>query len=810
MKKIRARIGILSGLFLTAFLIWFWSSSGQNREDSAIAYASMEEPSLPVIWMQSCGKRINLMRGYVEATDADVAADTLTILPPDRMLPITIQNDRARLLGLHYEIRSADLSNLIERTEVALPAEKEGALSVTLPIQNLVQPGKEYRLDLMLDTAEKGTVHYYSRLGFDETGLAPDMLQLAEDFSERNFDYDRARENTTYLETSAYGDHTDLGVVTLQSDFNQLTYGDLKLKPTGASDLRLLEYSGGVGILRRELCASGDGRDGEQIQVEISESFVMRKGPERIYLMDYVRSMHEIFLGDQNAFTEGKVCLGISEKDSIQSLSSANGAFRAFVSAGDVWLLDGKKSKSVRVWSFRSGTDSGLRGGYCKHRAKILGLDDNGVLDFAVGGYMNRGSEEGRVGVALFQYDRAGNTVTERAFVPSLERSEEVEADLETLAYQNGEGIFYFKAGDAVYALDTLSDEYITVCDSLGKGSFAISEKQSALAWQSEEGHFGAETVCLMNLESGEKKGLHAQEGQLLRPIGFVGNDLAIGIAERGNVWELNGIERELPFTAIEILDQMLNSQTHYEEAGVLLSDARAEQGRIHLTKLRKTGEKQFQVIGPDTIVCRAEGREREGLSEESTPLRKKTFFATLPKDFSGSAMQVQIPQAIHFDQAAEVKLPQDAAAPALFGVYGGGHYLGSFAGMGDALNAAYRSMGFVRSGGALRYCRAGTSAVRTLRNTEGRAKELMEKRLAGGPGDLYGAAFRAVLYFVSRGKPVLGWSDGGTPLLIYAYDQQTVSLYSPSDGQYLKYGMKEAEQMFQNGRNDFYCDLDD
>ena len=85
-----------------------------------------------------------------------------------------------------------------------------------------------------------------------------------------------------------------------------------------------------------------------------------------------------------------------------------------------------------------------------------------------------------------------------------------------------------------------------------------------------------------------------------------------------------------------------------------------------------------------------------------------------------------------------------------------------------------------------------------------------MEKRLAGGQGNLYGAAFRAVLYFVSRGKPVLGWSDGGTPLLIYAYDQQTVSLYSPSDGQYLKYGMKEAEQMFQNGRNDFYCDVDE
>ena len=82
-------------------------------------------------------------------------------------------------------------------------------------------------MDVILSTVECGDIHYYSRIGFDGTGRGPEMAELAESFSERNFDYDSARENTTYLETGDTGDNTTFGRVDLKSNFNQLTYGGL-------------------------------------------------------------------------------------------------------------------------------------------------------------------------------------------------------------------------------------------------------------------------------------------------------------------------------------------------------------------------------------------------------------------------------------------------------------------------------------------------------------------------------------------------------------------------------------------------------
>ena len=51
---------------------------------------------------------------------------------------------------------------------------------------------------------------------------------------------------------------------------------------------------------------------------------------------------------------------------------------------------------------------------------------------------------------------------------------------------------------------------------------------------------------------------------------------------------------------------------------------------------------------------------------------------------------------------------------------------------------------------------------------------------------------------------PLLAYSDGGAPLILYGYDRATVSLYRIDDGTYFKLTMEEAERMFENGRCDF------
>jgi len=68
-------------------------------------------------------------------------------------------------------------------------------------------------------------LHYYARILLDAAGRAGDFVALAEGFSDRNFDYDSAKENAVFLESGDGGDNTSLGHVDLKSSFNQLTYG---------------------------------------------------------------------------------------------------------------------------------------------------------------------------------------------------------------------------------------------------------------------------------------------------------------------------------------------------------------------------------------------------------------------------------------------------------------------------------------------------------------------------------------------------------------------------------------------------------
>ena len=813
MKRLKLRILVLILLFAAALCGWFWWSGRRVTEQPAVQLAALEEPTLPVIWAESLDRRIDVMRGFTAETDADVAADTLIILPEDRHLPLSIEGGSLTVTEVRYEIRSADLEDLIERTDGVETEKTDAGLRAVLPIQDLLKKDQEYRLEVTIRTAEKGDVHYYARIAMDETGRAAEMLDLAEQFSERNFDSDAARENTTFLESNASGDNTTLSLVNLKSSFSQLTYGNLHPKREGEADLRLAEYTGQTGVLERNFLISAEDGERGRLLFEVHESFTMRRGPERLYMMDYTRTMNEIFLGCPENFSGGKVMLGVSGEDALQAVESPGKREGAFVAAGDLWLTASAGNRCVRVFSFRSGTESGLRANYTKHGIRILSLSDDGNLMFLVYGYMNRGRREGRMGIALLEYSLSDNAVTERVFIPSNQTFDELARDVRTLSCRGAGGIVYLKLRDAVYALDLQSGENVEVCSGLREGTFAVDAGMDELAWQDEPEEFGSSSIHFMDLGTGEEKELNAAENGLLKPIGFIGRDLAVGIADQGNVWILNGKARELPFTAIEIVDENLVSQTHYEEQGTVLTDSVVTGNRIHLTKAAATGEAEggrtYAVTGSDTIVSSEKETDPGVLSDGRTDLRERTWYCALPGGFSEKSVQASAPGALKYENGTELNLSEEDASygNAYYEAYGGGRMLGCFEHAGDAVKAAYEAMGYVRCGGKRIYFRASQAASHTIRNPQASAEKLLSQHQSGEALDLYGADLRAAFYFVSCGRPVLGWSDGGVPLVIYGYDATTVFLYNASDGSTLRQGISEAEAMFANGRNDFCCE---
>ena len=183
MRQLKYRIPILILLFAAALAGFFYRSQKTGDASGQAVRTALETPRLPVIWAESCGKRIDVMRGLRAASAEDPAADTLIILPEDRNLTLDIEDGSLQIRGVRYEVRSSDGKDLIERKDVQETSKTERGLSAVLPVENIVRAGSEYQLEIILTTAEMGDVYYYARITMDETGRAAEMLALAEEFS---------------------------------------------------------------------------------------------------------------------------------------------------------------------------------------------------------------------------------------------------------------------------------------------------------------------------------------------------------------------------------------------------------------------------------------------------------------------------------------------------------------------------------------------------------------------------------------------------------------------------------------------------
>ena len=66
--------------------------------------------------------------------------------------------------------------------------------------------------------------------------------------------------------------------------------------------------------------------DPEQVEYyEVEDSFTMRWGDPRIYMMDFERRTDQIFTGSQDLFTGSRILLGITGADQLQAEKSPTG-----------------------------------------------------------------------------------------------------------------------------------------------------------------------------------------------------------------------------------------------------------------------------------------------------------------------------------------------------------------------------------------------------------------------------------------------------------------------------------------------------
>ncbi|WP_077612542.1 hypothetical protein [Clostridium sp. Marseille-P2415] len=820
MKRLIKKVGILSAVFIIAIAVYFvWNQKNTEKNDIMV-YTSMDEAALPVVYSDMFGRKMNLLHGYTQDMKQSVSREALTVLPADRLMNIQISDYGGSIQGIEYEVRSLDLGRLVERTSVDKWNEEEGGITATLPIQNLLTKDKEYLLILTLDTSGNGKLLYYTRIMWTDSTNTKDMVDFAVDFTTRTFNYDQARDLTTYLETNDSEDNSSLGHVTIHSSFSQLTWGGLTVTPVGEIRATLKDMDGIMCSVQLQYEVSRALEGGAQEFYEVEDNFTMKWDSRRIYLMDFERNTNQIFSGQKELFSEKRIMLGISNNDEIRTAKSPSGNTLAYVVNRDLWAFDQNNGHAVKVFSFRSGEDDGLRSGYNQHDIKILSVSDNGNVDFLVYGYMNRGIHEGSLGIAMYQYSSEDNAIRERFFTPVTLSFETLKEDIDQLAHLGANGMLYLMADRAVYGIDLNSNEYMVLADSLIDGGFAVSSTERHFAWLEGSSLYGAGVIHLMDLDTGVKREITGGENNLYRPLGFVGDDFIYGIAREGDVWVQNGRIKDAPMYRIEIMDQSGKIVKEYEHENVYIADVSVDDSRIHLTQAVKSGEQSYAASKQDTIVCNQElaDEEMEGIGWKVSEDRKKVYFVQLDKEILSREVKITVPKKVAYDATEVVELKSSAKTPEnRFYAYGGGHYLGSSRNFTDALELAYDKMGVVTDQNQeVIWNRVNRPPARNMKDPMKTGAAFL-RNLDGftesgshGEGilmlDARGCILNQVLYFVGQGCPVAAYTGQGGYVLISGYDQYNVTLYNPVSGESQKMGLNDASAYFAGQGNDFVC----
>lgn len=821
MNKTIKKITILAVVFLAAIGIYIVISL-RNMNQSQTVYTAMNPPTLPVVYTDLFGIERNRLTPYRQEMDPDTAREALTVLPQDRQLKVYCEGYGIHPVKITYEIRSLDQEQLVEKTELeSWDTNGEEDIAV-LPIQNLLLPGKEYLLHLMLETERHGNIHYYTRIIYPENDYAQSMMELARSFSTKTFSEREAAELVTYLETTATADNSSLGNVTIKSSFSQLTWAGLKMELVGEMQVNLRELDGIMGQVEVSYQVRRIAEDGEEELYDVDDYYTMKWSEKRIYLMDFNRVTNQIFSGHPDLFSGRRILLGIGNDDVVSQARSDNGQYRAFVFNRDLWCYDQEEKQAVKIFSFRDSTDTSGRSDIRQHGIKILSVEDNGNVEFLVYGYMNRGNHEGYQGIGLYGYSGDG-TITERFFIPSSKSFDRIKQDVEVLSFYNGEGMLYLYQDRGVLGIDLHSKEYVVVADNLTDGRFVISEDKSRLAWQEEENSEGLDTIHVFDLSSGTKQEIKTKDGSVLRILGFVQRDLVYGLARPDEMWVLNGRNEELPMYALEIIDENLEIQTRYERSGYYLASAFVEDARIHVDRLVKLDQHQYAYHDSDTIVCNepSEKTYMEGIGWYASETRRKLYFIQLAQEVgSGDKVKVTMSRELTYDQSEELYL--DAGyqnSGMVFYAYGRGKLQGVYMDFSDALRAAYEVMGFVTDGKQrILWDRVDRDTIRNIRDPLSAAGELLmnieglEKGEQIGENlfvlDARSCTLSQILYFIGQGIPVVAYAESENYLLLSGYDQYNVTIYNPLTGESIKMGLNDANEYFNRYRNDFICGI--
>ena len=834
MRKGTIKAIVLPVVFVLAVIIFSLMTNKTNEDLTT----EMSDATLPVVTLYDGNTAVNELHGYIEKMSAAYMRDTITPIPKDRRIKTTIQTYKTAVDRISYEIRSLDGERLIADATVDSYEENKGIISLELQIQNLLEEDVEYLLVIRLERGGD-TAYYYTRIIESQDSYVSECLEFVKSFNDATFDSEEAKTLSTYLERNT-GDNTTLQYVSLNNSQSQLEFAQFHGTRLGTSVPSIKEITPTYNVIVLDYVMSRVNTEGQTEYYNVEEYYRVRYTSARVYLLNFERTMEEIFRGENSSFSDDRILLGIRSKD-VEYQSNESGNIVAFVQEGELWSFNREENTLAKVFSFRGYEGIDDRENYGEHDIKVVNIDEAGSVDFIVYGYMNRGIHEGKVGIAVYHYDSLANTNEERVFIPSTQSYEVMKSELGQLMYLTEGGIFYLMVDGDVYAIDLETLDARVIVKNLTDEAFAISESNRYFAWV--DSVYESDTIHLIDFSTEKVTDFTEETSSYLRPLGFMKEDFVYGVAMRQDVVVDAAGNTLFPMQQVKIMDTA--SEQHdilktYEKPGYYVQSISISDYTIYLNRIQNNGT-AYVDADQDMIM------NREGDSMKVTEIKtvncdeKQTQVEiALKENVKKKAPKILTPKEIILEDTREVSLNQEKNTERYY-VYVKGNVIFTSDSISDAIIAANEQMGVVvgddsqyvwkrsrkasqgalsvstgeedAASGSIAQCvnamllREGYSTNVSALMTQGQTPKqiLIDTLKDASVLDLTGCTIDEILYYVSNGSPVFAMTGSNDAVLIVGYDASSILVYDPVSGTTARQLITEADDLFAKAGNVYF-----
>ncbi len=832
---------VLSVLFFVA-VIFFGVITNKDNKDLT---TTLSEATLPVVAFYEGDTPINELHGYVNKMDSTAMRDTITPVDDQRILPMSIATYGYKIDAICYEIRSMDGSRLVAKSDVTDYKTDGNRITADLTIQNLLTKNDEYTLVLTL-TSGKSEIYYYTRLMQTTDYHTKECLDFALTFHDYTFRDDADKFIPKYMDATT-GDNTTLNYVDLSCTLKQITWADFKPEVLSGVVASYKEINSSYNVITIEYVVTSVNDAGETEFYNVEEYYRLRKTSDRMYVLNFERTMEQIFRGENNFYNgDNAIQLGIRNADVDYEISKT-GDVIAFVQQGELWCYDRVNNKIVQVFSFRESEGIDVRDNWDQHDIKIARVDEAGSVDFVVYGYMNRGEHEGEVGTAVYHYDGLVQTVEEEVFIPSDTSYEILKAQMGQLMYVNEQGMLYLILDEKLYQInmDTLTTKVLV--DDLKENCYKISQSNQYFAWVDADREYESSSIQLMNLNSGATYKISESAKEYLRPLGFIDNDFIYGIASSKEVGIGAAGNTQFPMKKIKIMATS-------EDSHQVLKEYTPEKGRVEnisvedytiTVQLMKKSGGQFLSSGTDTIMNReADTETKITLDSTATELKETQYQLTLKHSVNTKKTKLITSKLVLLEKPRTLTF-EDNTDQERFFVYEKGDVVLATDRIADAILCANKNLGVVVDNqqqyvwmrarknmqnaftglevnsadkGAssvvqavsamLDYCGKGLS-VKQLVDNGATPKQVLEDTLTDSVVlDVSGCTVNEILFYVSQGSPVFAMTGSKGAVLVTGYSQTHIYYYDPAQNATESISMEDADTLFTHAGNLFFTYL--